>query len=1558
MGSSRTRQKASAARELGELLAVESLEPRQAMAADVAVSLVDGLLRIKGTPRDDVILLRQAGDQLTIDYASGVNTIKQIVVPSGVQSIFISGGLGQDLIVLRLGSLAGVTRASGGGGVDQVIFRRPVLIDDGTTQDVLVPLLDPSLPQDSTATFRRSEGPDAVHLAMYSGQMLASLQTWTADSRRVDTTLDGVGNLIRETFVADECRLSEIWTSQGGYRRTVTQPNGDILQETFATGELRLQEIRRGSDVTRTVWDAEGCTLRQTIQSGTVLLEEAWDAKQGYRRSWTGPNGTTQEEAYEAGVLRLSISKTGDREVRNAWDATGTRVREVHVGSTLIRLDQWESATKRRVTLFGQGKPETRETFEAGRCVLKESWTGGLFTRTAWNDAGDRLTQTLQGEALVREEQVKLSGETQVTEWRGDVKVRTTIDTAGNASIERFSFDTLRSRRLRPAAGGVLLTVFDPATGKPANESRSSGDGTQTQTTTWSDAMVVRRTLRNGILTVREVWKDGGLSRTTRDDAGIVKREVFSGSDRESLAEGTKVSETVTAANGDELQTTWYDDGSRLTLGLRDGVAVMLEQVAGDTRHVIVQGPSGGQQETYIGNRLVEQSFALEDGTVQTRRFTDGRLTYEYCADSSGRSQKTTWAEEYTGDASLTGMGLVIRRLVADGNRRLREVEYRSSVQRTLWNGSGDTPGSTYYHEEEFLTNAFGMPLRSADMRREIRFYDAGTLVYHARIRVDGQGTELVNKPSAAWTAMQAGRFGLTSSNDIFALSATGGTFNLGGVVGYIIGTWKGENPDNPISIDLNPISGILSGIQTTFADIGHALDVNFRTLQNDIWKSVGSINFDWLSLPSLDGVKFDHPNFAKIIDLKWQPFQGTWSGVSGGSFASIDISLPWNTPEEFGRWASEKWKTASDWLAARDVISKAIVAISPPNVDFLNDRTERYRELGYSYTQARLLLQLLDSSPPAFQGVYLSDYERFLAEEGQKIYQGYYGGNGDLLDAADHASLQQSAGHNALERLLKKYGLNPDGSLNRGDVYSIPDGFSLASGSATVNGPTGDLPEDWGAPITPRPKDPPKKKERDKPTVDMPPDPPPPEDSEANKRQRQEATRERIKAQFRRKLAEAAAKPVDAYSKGKGREVATFYDAVEQTLKIGGAFGVGFAEGAVTTVEGLAKGITAALDSDTWKNLGTSIRRNGRDFMNASDKARVIADFGRDACRKLEEGAVAMIAEWERAGPEGRARMIGTLSGQVATDAVLTALGSRIAKAAGDAATLGRKTKAAADKVAETAEYTTLETRAKARVGDKINAADGQARVRSAMDDLLREDMRRKIRDEAGMDPEHARRLAEFSRQKEMLIVVRGSNPKSLQYHGRSGYAAKPGDLKLKTSTQSGLVTASRRADGALIDARGTAVDGYTVRSDGWIAGPTGARSNYRLDSRGHVVDAKGTKFYSDYDILSVDEAPYPDGNTWIMVPTGDATTGPGRVIAEMNEALLGPNRKGNIVMHGANRENIGKTAGGIYQIMTPDIGDTFVVADYDGTIHHLNQAEVKDFLKQRNIPWENDGL
>ena len=1573
---SRQRQRVALRR---NVLGAESLERRQLLAADVTISFTAGLLQIEGTEAADAFILRQDGPAIEVSYVSGSGTAGLRRIPAGVSRVEIVGGAGRDLVVVRNGSFPGGISVSGGAEADLVISRSAVTLPDATAGDVFLRFRDAALLDDLAITTRRVEAANFANEATYAGKLLRKSETWTADGQRVELAWDGTGVIAKSTFVGSRLALSEIWDTAGGYQRTFTPANGSSLSETFRDGVRRIEEKQSGAVVIRTTWDDSGFIMRQSMDGENLLLEEAWDGKGAYRRTWSDASGRGYEEAFDGEIPKLRAVTEGDRQVRNAWGDDGNRVREVTVAGVLQRRDQWDREGRQLTTTFSNGQAVLRDTFVAGRQVQREAWTGDQLIRTAWNESNDRLRQTLIGDRVIREAEIKATGETRVTEWLADKVVRTSTDSSGNCSIETLVSDVVQSRELRLTDGGVVLTTFDPATGKPVREDRTSGDKTQTQTTEWFETRVVRRTTREGVLVAREVWKDGGLIRTMWDGSGNKQREAFEGSDRESLAEGTKVSEGVTAPNGDQIQTTWEVDGTKQTLGVRDGTVVMAELIKGDDRQVIFRGTGGYHAEVFVGSNLVERTQSLDDGTYQTRKFTNGVLTYEYCVDRSGRTQKTTWYDEYTGNSSLTGFETVKRRLMTDGRRRLSEVTNETSVTRTMWTGDGTTPDSTYYREVEYLKNAWWMPMGATDTRREIKFYDSGTLVYLARVRVDGNSSLLVNTPSAAWDAMQAGRFGLTGSDDIFALSDTGGTFNLGGVVGFVVGTWKGENPDNPITIDIGPIRDIQDGLKNSFADVNHAIDVNLRNLGKDLQTVLGGIDFSKLKLPSLEGVNVGA--FAGIGSIKWSGLDSL-PAFKGNPFAKIGSlqDIRWENPRS---WVSEKWNDFSKWLAKVDPI-KAVESVLPGSsnrprkVQYFN---EYLMELhGYTRDQALLIVDLVYAKEPGLRGRFLAEYNALLAQQGQKVYQRYFDdATAPALDGAGHAALQQTGKTRALNRLLSQYGLNPDGTkkpvavtnpgmgLEEGGDIPLPEVGLSRWGEIPKDENGGGGGKGWNFDPTTFNVPPPKQ------DAQRPPPSRPDSEDERKQRKADEAwmrevekkrkdndrvrTSQEITERFPTRIVESTTRELKTYAAAKGKEVATLYDAVEQTLRIGGSFGVGFSEGAVATVEGLGKSIVAALDADTWKSLGTSVRKSGRDFMNAKDKSKFVADFGNSACSALEDGALKMIDEWEKAGPEDRARMIGKLAGQVATDAVLNSLGSKIMQAAGDAALMGRKTKAAVDKVAEGEEFVTLEIKVKARVNDTYVAAPGETKARTALNEISAESMRKKLREEAGMDPEHARRLAGFSKEKQMVVVVKGANVNSLQYQGKKGYGAKPVDLKLKTNESTGLVTASRQVDGALFDARGKVVAGYSVRKDGWIVGPDGAKSNYRLD-RGHVVDAKGTKFYSDYDVISVDAAPLPGSNTWTMVSTGDATTGPGRIVDEMNAAILGPNRKENIVMHGANRENVGKTAGGIYQILTPDIKDTFVVADFDGTIYHLNQAATKDFLKQRNIPWEIDGL
>ena len=1592
-----------AARPCPTSLANERLEPRLAMAADLTVSLVDGVLRIDGTDGDDAILVRQSDAGVTVDYSAGNNLVGHAAFPPVVERLEIRTGGGQDLVVLRAGSLSASPVVDTGPGADLVVSRVPVTLANGSDHDLVVPIVDRSLAAGGGATTRRTEQPNLAHEAAYVGQELVASRTWTADGRYLEVGFDPQGSTVRDTHVGDRLLLSEAWDSSGGYQRTVTDIDGTRLRETFEQGALRIEEREAAGRSATTLWGTDGEAVRHSIAGGKLVAEEVWDGTGGYRRTLVDDAGRVVKEVFENGRPGLTIISAGDTVERGGLDAQGNRVREVLVGGVLVSLDQWDTAGNRRTTRFEAGSPVSRETFAGERRVQLEEWTAGRLVRTAWNAAGDRVVQTLVGDTKVSEEEIRGSGERRLTQWAGGETIRTLTDAAGNVSVERSAGGQLLSRELRSATGGQVRTTFDPVTGQPTAEERVLAGGRQVQRTTSSPAEVLRLTLQDGQVILEERWRDGGLQRIADDGAGTVRVEQFTGSDQATLAEGTKVSDTVTTAGGERQETVWQPDGTRLMTVSRNGVVVLQEGRNGSDWARLIQGEDGGQLEWFVGGELTLMQ-ALADGTYRTQRFTSGKLVYEYLSESGGGFQETTWES----GAGHYGAGETVTRLVAAGTGehdvRMRTVSGQGFEERQLWRGFASIPdsGTTYLEQSEYTENAWGGRLGPTDTRREVRFFDAGRLVYHERTRGNGSTEVLVNRPSAAWErAKQGSYFGLAGGN-VFSLVPGGGSFNLfevGGYVGQRAKAWgvTRDNVTNAVEAVFKPLEQATRNAIDVFTgqrSIGHAIDVNFRTIKGDLEKLLGAIDFGTLALPKLD-VRFDRIDFGKVFEGDWRlpdiTFTNPFAAIDfsplfePGLWSDLAVDILGNNPLVNGmKWVGERFFTASDWLADRDPFTWAARRVgidwgpSGERKVVLVVPGERFLEAGYTRDQAALLHDLLDRTPAGLRGRFLDEFNAFLAEEGQRVYQAHLAADGGELDAAGHATLQQAASVAAQARLLARYGLNPDGSripprgttpgLGLGDIplptVTVPDERDPRF-STGEDRPWWDFDPEPIQPTAPRKKT---DDERKRPKQD---DDPGAErrrqeeeqaraaEEQRQRRARVEATRRKVREEFPAAIQHSAAEHRDRYAQAKGQEVKNFYDSVEQTMRIGGAFAAGLGAGSTAAVEGLAKTIVAAFDADTWRGLAAAVRTQGRNFMQADDKAKFIADFGQQAYTSLENAVVATVDEWEQASPEGRARLLGTLAGQIATEAVLPGL---LTKVAGNVIplpghppiVLGRQTKDAVDRITGSKEFPAYEKKVKDAAGrnkkDLNSLLEGH---RKSTAQSLAEQLRR----QCGMDPEHARRISEYARKNKLMIIVRSTNPNSLKYHGQKGFSAKRADLSLKTNPKTGLVTATRRADGTLVDALGEVVKGRKVDAQGWIVNTDKLvngkplRTNYRLSSTGHVVDAKGTKFFGDYDLLSVDQAPVA-GTGWLGVPTGTKATGPRTVVDELNTAIVGNNRSRDMFKHGANRENLVRNDKGIYQVDTPEIGGTFTVFDPDGTIFIGDRLYVKRLLEGRNIP------
>jgi hypothetical protein len=1593
-------QRRRRAHQVGAIALPEQLEPRLALATDLSVELVDDVLRIEGTDGEDAIFVRRFSGGVFVDYSSGNNVVGHRSFPTGVGKLEVRGGGGRDMIVLRVGVLTDKTVVDAGPGADLVVSRVPVDVRDALGRDMLALIVDRSLPAGAAVTTRRTEKSHLVHKAVYTGQSLVAASTWLADGRSVEVSFDGQGGTVRDTFLGSRLVLSESWDSNGGYQRTVTDVDGTRLRETFEKGTLQIEEREQDGRSATTLFGANGEAIRHSVAGGKMQAEEVWDGAGGYRRTWVNDAGAVTKEVFENGKPGIKTISNGRHVERSGADAAGNRVREVFIDDVLTRRDQWDTAGGQLITRFEAGVLASRETFQGTQRVQLEEWAGGQLVRTAWNASGDRLVQTLVGDTKITEQESRASGERRLTEWAGGQTIRTTSDSAGNVSVEKLAGERLLSRELRSVDGSLQRTTFDPATGQPVTEERAAADGRQSQLTIWSPADVVRTSRRDGAVVLQEQWRDGGLTRTSDDGAGTVRVEEFRDSDRETLAEGTKASEVITTPGGERLETEWIHGGYWREC-TKDGVIVFAEQLDGGFLTKIVYGTDGsGQQEVFESGRRIAVSQWTANQTFRTQQFTSSGLpTYEYIQDELGTFRETNWSwglDEFVTTVFGEGPGVNGSR-----NNRLRTETGPGYQTRQLWQGSASIPGSgmTYLEESDYTENRWGGPLGPTDTKRETRFFDAGRLVYHQRIKGNG-ATELpTNRPSAAWDQARQGSYFNLSDANVFSLVPGGGSLNFVALGGYLEERRKAASGARDeffagIEANFKPLEQTISNANVIFSGIqgiSRALDVNFRTIQGDLAKVLGAIDFGKLSLPNLD-VRFNDIGFGKVFDQKFQLPEVKFTNP----FASIDFSplaepRLWselafgilnNNPITNGmKWLGDRFMTASDWLADRDPFTWAgrrlgvdwgpsgerkVVLVAPG---------ERFLEAGYTRDQAALLHDLMDRTPQGLRGRYLDEFNIFLAEEGQRVYQAHLLADGGELDAAGHAALQQVASVAAQARLLARYGLNPDGSrippgandpgLGLGDIplpaVTIPDErdprFSTGAESTWW-----EFDPDPIQPSAPQKKtDPERKKPKQKDDPEAERKRQDEERARATEQQRQrqarvEATRRKVRDEFPAALQKSVVENRNLYAQAKGKQVKDFHDSVEQTLRIGGAFAAGLGAGATAAVEGLAKTVVAVLDADTWRGLAATVRTQGRNFMKAEDKAKFIADFGQQAYTSLENSVIATVDEWERASPEGRARMLGALAGQIATEAVLPGV---LTKVAGNIIplpghppiVLGRKAQHAVDRIAESNEFPAYAKRVKDAAGpnkkDLNSLLEGH---RKSTGQSLAEQLRK----QCGMDPEHVRRLSEYAKQNNFSIVVRSANPNSLQWHGKKGFAAKPGNLALKTNPKTGLVTATRRADGALVDALGKVVDDCRVGSNGWIEkvvdGRT-VRTNYRLSSTGHVVDAKGTKFFSDYDILCVDKSPVA-GTGWTGVPTGTKGTGPRAVIDEMNEAIVGSNRSRDMFKHGANRENLVKDANGIYQVDTPDIGDTFAVIDPDGSIFVGDRLYVRRLLEGRDIP------
>lgn len=114
------------------------------------------------------------------------------------------------------------------------------------------------------------------------------------------------------------------------------------------------------------------------------------------------------------------------------------------------------------------------------------------------------------------------------------------------------------------------------------------------------------------------------------------------------------------------------------------------------------------------------------------------------------------------------------------------------------------------------------------------------------------------------------------------------------------------------------------------------------------------------------------------------------------------------------------------------------------------------------------------------------------------------------------------------------------------------------------------------------------------------------------------------------------------------------------------------------------------------------------------------------------------------------------------------------------------------------------------------------------------------KIAKDAGMEPEELMGLIEHCNKTNRRVVVRFTNPKSLQWHGKPNHVPKCVDVKLKTSKSgenAGLVVKPKEP-----------MEDWEIENVNYLK-----EKGYEFDGAGRLVDPKGNRIYGDYDLQSV---------------------------------------------------------------------------------------------------------
>ncbi|MEZ5950515.1 MAG: hypothetical protein R3C12_15125 [Planctomycetaceae bacterium] len=288
--------------------------------------------------------------------------------------------------------------------------------------------------------------------SVYVAGKLDSVNQWEANGRRQRIAYD--------TATGKQSQW-QIWGTAGEYE--ITKWNEGIsTRRVYQDQQEVLREVRDGKTFVQTRWDVQGNVVKDTFvkdrlstreftdasgnrlrytyapATGERTKLEKWDSSGGYDVTSWSVNGS-KREVYQGKKLALSEVVKGNTLTRTLYDAKGNwrqdvytdgkltlRIEQDNAGNsirrtystetgTLTREDVRNSTGGTRITTWSE-EGQLQQTYQDGKLILREQWSGDSFVRTAWDGNGGTLREVFSAGRLTLRE-VTVAGTTQRTTY-------------------------------------------------------------------------------------------------------------------------------------------------------------------------------------------------------------------------------------------------------------------------------------------------------------------------------------------------------------------------------------------------------------------------------------------------------------------------------------------------------------------------------------------------------------------------------------------------------------------------------------------------------------------------------------------------------------------------------------------------------------------------------------------------------------------------------------------------------------------------------------------------------------------------------------------------------------------------------------------------------------------------------------------------------------------------------------------------------------------------------------------------------------------------------------